>query len=155
MRITDFVSPGAVLFRLRSERRDGVIDELARGLAAAYPGLDEVRVRAALEERERLGTTGIGHGVAVPHGKVLEAKAVVGMLALSSQGVEVAAPDRRPARIFVAVLSPARQRTAHLEAMATIARELASSRLRKRLLAAADGTEVYGVLSDAAFIAGH
>jgi nitrogen PTS system EIIA component len=155
MRFTDFVAPGAVLFRLSSARRDGVIGELASAIAAAYPALDEARVHAALKERERLGTTGIGHGVAVPHGKVREVKSVVGLVALSSRGVDVAAPDRRLARIFVAVLSPVRPRTAHLAAMATIARDLASPELRKRLLAAADSGEVYGVLSDAAFLAGH
>ncbi len=153
MRIIDFVEPGAVRFRLDSDTRAGVIGELARGLASAYPALDPARVRAALEERERLGTTGIGRGVAVPHGKLAGAEAVVGFVALSRRGVDVAAPDRRPARIFVAVLSPARQQTAHLAAMATIGRELASQALRRRLLEAADAAEVYGVLADAAFIA--
>jgi nitrogen PTS system EIIA component len=154
MRIIDFVDPAAVLFRLDSDTRAAVVGELARGLASAYPALDHARALAALEERERLGTTGIGRGVAVPHGKLREAEAVVGCVALSRQGVDVGAPDRRRARIFVAVLSPARQRTAHLAAMATIARELASQTLRRRLLAAADAAEVYGVLADAAFIAG-
>jgi PTS system nitrogen regulatory IIA component len=153
MRIIDFVDPAAVLFRLESDTRVGVVGELARGLADAYPDLDRARAQSALEDRERLGTTGIGHGVAVPHGKLSRAHAVVGLIALSQRGVDVAAPDRRPARIFVAVISPVRRRTMHLEVMATIARELGSQALRRRLLTAADPAEVYGVLADASFIA--
>ena len=75
MRIIDFVDPAAVLFRLDSDSRAAVVGELARGLASAYPALDPARVQAALEERERLGTTGIGRGVAAPHGKLREAEA--------------------------------------------------------------------------------
>ena len=153
MRIIDFVDPTAVIFRLESEARPEVVRELAWGLADAYPRLDPAAALSALEQRERLGTTAIGHGVAVPHGKLPKGDAIVGLIALSRRGVDVAAPDRRPARIFVAFLSPSRKRTAHLDAMASIARELSSQALRRRLLAAADASEVYGLLSDAAFIA--
>jgi PTS system nitrogen regulatory IIA component len=154
MRITDFVAPAAVLHRLGSTTRPEVIEELARGLSAAYPPLAAPRILAALVERERLGTTGIGNGVAVPHGKLSGTDAVVGMVALAGSGVDVGAPDGRPARVFVAVLSPPRNPTAHLEAMAAIGRDLGNAALRKRLLAAANADEIYGILADAAFIAG-
>jgi PTS system nitrogen regulatory IIA component len=154
MRITDFVDPCAVVFRLRAATREEVLREMAEALAVAHPELRADRVLAVLQERERLGTTGIGQGVAVPHAKLENLSCIVGLVALADQGIDVAAADGRPARIFVAVLSPLRTRTGHLEAMATIGRELGSEPLRRRLLAARGPGEVYGLLADSQIIAG-
>ncbi len=149
MRIVDFVEPAAVLFRIDAIRRRHALEELATGLARSYDGLDPARVLALLAERERLGTTAIGNGVAVPNATSPHFERLVGLVGLAPHGIDVAAADRQPARIFVAVLSPTRERLRHLEAIEAVERELGHAPLRERLLAAQDADEVYGVLADA------
>jgi PTS system nitrogen regulatory IIA component len=154
LHVADLVDPSAVIPRLGSSDLRSALQEIAEGVASSYAGVDAARALRVLEQRDRLGTSGIGNGVAVPHARLAELDRIVGLVAVSPRGVDVRALDGQPARLFVALLSPARENVAHLEAMAAVARDMASARLRERLLAAGDAAEIYGVLRDAEFMTG-
>jgi len=140
MRIQDIVPPGAVVDGLRGGTKEGVLRELAEAACRQVPGLSPERIAAILMERESLGSTGIGEGVAIPHGKVPGIDRLVAVFGRSADGVQFASLDGKPARLFFLVLAPENSAGMHLKALARISRLLKDGRFRSRLLAA-DGPE--------------
>ena len=144
MRLADFIPAEGVLFRLESTDTASVIKELAAPLANLN-GLTPARVQTLLLERESLGSTALGDGIAVPHARGDVAR-IVGVLGLSDRGIEFEAPDKRPVRIFVAFVSP-KLGGGHLQALAAVGQTMANSGLRSRLLEAQNAAEVHALLS--------
>jgi nitrogen PTS system EIIA component len=144
MRILDFVSPKDALLRLQADEPAGVVREL--GLALAGPSqLDPDRLIKLLLHRERVGTTAVGHELAIPHARTPEVAATVGVIGLSARGIDFHAPDGLPVHVFVALVSPIHGGK-HLHALAAVTRELADPAVRKRLLQARDAAEAHQLL---------
>jgi PTS system nitrogen regulatory IIA component len=141
MRILDLVPPGAVVDGLRSETKEGVLRELSEVVCRLLPSLSPDRLASILMEREALGSTGIGEGVAIPHGKVPGIERLVAAFGRSLEGVQFASLDGKPARLFFLVVAPENSAGMHLKALARISRLLKDERFRRKLLAAegADG----------------
>jgi PTS system nitrogen regulatory IIA component len=141
MRILDLVPPGAVVDGLRSETKEGVLRELSEVVCRLLPSLSPDRLASILMEREALGSTGIGEGVAIPHGKVPGIDRLVAAFGRSPEGVQFASLDGKPARLFFLVVAPENSAGMHLKALARISRLLKDERFRRKLLAAegADG----------------
>jgi PTS system nitrogen regulatory IIA component len=141
MRILDLVPPGAVVDGLRSETKEGVLRELSEAACRLLPSISPDRLAAILMEREALGSTGIGEGVAIPHGKVPGIDRLVAVFGRSREGVQFASLDGKPARLFFLVVAPENSAGMHLKALARISRLLKDERFRRKLLAAegADG----------------
>jgi PTS system nitrogen regulatory IIA component len=141
MRILDLVPPGAVVDGLRSETKEGVLRELSEAVCRLLPPLSPERLTSILMEREALGSTGIGEGVAIPHGKVPGIDRLVAAFGRSREGVQFASLDGKPARLFFLVVAPENSAGMHLKALARISRLLKDERFRRKLLAAegADG----------------
>ncbi len=144
MKIAEFVPETGILFRIAASDAQGAVAELASALASVG-GVPPARLRSLLLERESLGSTGIGHEIAVPHAK-MDVPRTVGVLGLSEQGIDFGAPDGRRVRIFVAFVSPPQGAT-HLKALAAVAQELSDEGFRGKLLSAADARGVYCLLS--------
>jgi PTS system nitrogen regulatory IIA component len=138
MRILDIVPPGAVVDGLRAETKEGVLRELSEAVCRRVPALSSDRLTAILMEREGLGSTGIGEGVAIPHGKVPGIDRLVAAFGRSREGVQFASIDGKPARLFFLILAPENSAGMHLKALARISRLLKDERFRSRLLAAED-----------------
>jgi len=138
MRIQDIVPPGAVVDGLRAETKEGVLRELSEAVCRRVPALSSERLTAILMEREGLGSTGIGEGVAIPHGKVPGIDRLVATFGRSREGVQFASIDGKPARLFFLILAPENSAGMHLKALARISRLLKDERFRGRLLAAED-----------------
>jgi PTS system nitrogen regulatory IIA component len=138
MRIQDIVPPGAVVDGLRAETKEGVLRELSEAICRRVPALSSERLTAILMEREGLGSTGIGEGVAIPHGKVPGIDRLVAAFGRSREGVQFASIDGKPARLFFLILAPENSAGMHLKALARISRLLKDERFRGRLLAAED-----------------
>ncbi|HEU4950025.1 MAG TPA: PTS sugar transporter subunit IIA [Candidatus Deferrimicrobiaceae bacterium] len=138
MRILDIVPPGAVVDGLRAETKEGVLRELSEAVCRRVPALSADRLTAILMEREGLGSTGIGEGVAIPHGKVPGIDRLVAAFGRSREGVQFASIDGKPARLFFLILAPENSAGMHLKALARISRLLKDERFRGRLLAAED-----------------
>jgi PTS system nitrogen regulatory IIA component len=141
MRILDLVPPGAVVDALRAETKEGVLRELSEVICRLLPPLSPDRLASILMEREALGSTGIGEGVAIPHGKVPGIDRLVAAFGRSREGVQFASLDGKPTRLFFLVVAPENSAGMHLKALARISRLLKDERFRRKLLAAegADG----------------
>jgi mannitol/fructose-specific phosphotransferase system IIA component (Ntr-type) len=142
----DLIAPEAITLALAATDRRGAIAELSR-LLAGPSGLPGEQIRELLLKREDLGTTALGGGLAVPHERA-EVDRVIGALGLSREGIDFGAPDGKPVRIVVALLSPMTGNN-HLKALAAIAQTLADPSLRAKLLAARTAEEAHALFAQA------
>ena len=143
MKITDFLSVQTVIANLASHEKNAVLHELAEGLVAHYRDLDRKQVLDVLLERERISTTAIGEGVAIPHGKLPNVERVLGLFARSLDGVDFASLDGAPTHLFFVLIAPENAAADHLKALARISRLLKSDAFRRRLLAGKNSEELY------------
>lgn len=146
MKISDFLSPDAVIDSLASSDREGVLRELSERFAAVEPRLAAEQVLQVLEERERLGPTAVGNGVAIPHGKVAGLPGLLGCFARAPAAIPFGASDPEGSRLFFALLAPENAAGAHLRALARISRLLRRDELRQALLDAKDAQSIYNLL---------
>ncbi|HBO69388.1 MAG TPA: PTS fructose transporter subunit IIA [Deltaproteobacteria bacterium] len=138
MKILDIVTPAAVLDDLRAETKEGVLRELSEVISGMVPSLPADRLTSILMERESLGSTGIGDGVAIPHGKVAGIERLVAAFGRSRKGVQFHSLDGKPAHLFFVIMAPEYSAGMHLKALARISRLLKDERFRRSLLEAAD-----------------
>jgi PTS system nitrogen regulatory IIA component len=99
-----------------------------------------------LNEREKLGSTGIGEGVAIPHGKVGGLPKLVAAFAVSHAGVDFEAIDGKPSQIFFALVAPENSAGIHLKALARISRLFKNAKFRGQILEAKDAQEIYQLI---------
>jgi nitrogen PTS system EIIA component len=138
MQLAEILHVGRVTVSLQASDKDGVLRALAKLFAATTEALDADEVFRVLADREALASTGVGSGVAIPHGRIGGVEQLQAALAVHRGGVAFDAVDGRPAHIFVAVLAPERQPSEHLKALARISRLLRDERVRQGLLEAED-----------------
>jgi len=140
VRIQDILPPEAVVDGLLAETKEGILRELSEAICRRLPTLSPARLTAILMDREGLGSTGIGEGVAIPHGKIPGIDRLVAVFGRSRGGVQFASLDGKPTRLFFLILAPENSAGMHLKALARISRLLKDPRFRGRLLAA-EGVE--------------
>ena len=132
--------------RLPETDRESILRELSRRLAEGGVVADGETLYRLLEEREELGSTGIGHGVAVPHCKVDGLDRVVLAVGLSKEEIDFDSADGLPVRVFFVLLSPPDQPAAHLQSLAAVSRWAQGEGHLERLLACSDTAEIFTVL---------
>lgn len=132
MPLADLLSPKAVVPSLHARCKREALAALAER-AAALTGADADAIREALMEREKLGSTGVGRGVAIPHGKIEGLGAMTGLLARLDQPIDFEAVDEQPVDIIFVLLAPADASAAHLKALAKVSRLLRDERVREAL----------------------
>lgn len=147
MKITDFLTEEAVIPALKAREKDAVLAEMATGLVANHPALDEKKVLEVLVERERISTTAIGEGVAIPHGKLRGVERVLGIFARSPEGVDFASLDGGPTHLFFVLVAPENAAADHLKALARISRLLKDPSFRNRLLEAKTKQDIFGIIA--------
>jgi PTS system nitrogen regulatory IIA component len=145
MKILDTLKEGAIIAELNATDKKAVLEELTGTLAEASGVKQEEMIRVLLE-RERLGSTGIGGGIAIPHGKLRLLQSLLMAFGRSRKGVDFDAMDGKPAHLFFLLLAPENSTGAHLKMLARISRSLKNSAFRERLMNAADGRELYTVI---------
>ena len=138
MKIEDILSPELVLPDLNARTKVDVLVELATAIARRHPEVDRERLVQALEDRERLNSTALGEGVAIPHGKLPGIKRVFAAFARSRQGVDFQSLDGEPTHLFFLLVAPEDSAGAHLKALARISRLLKDESFRARLMQAPD-----------------
>ncbi len=151
MKLTEIVSPGAIVARLGSSDRDTVIGEMVDALITS--GAAEARLREELIsrilERERRGSTGFGRGIAVPHVKHKSVRSMAAAIGLSPTGVDFNALDKQPVFSIFLLLSPEDRPEDHLQAMEVIFKNLSKETFRRFLRQAATVEEVVALLEEA------
>ena len=145
MKIVEFLRADAVIANLSGQTGPAVLAELCRPLAAAQR-VDAQRLLETLLDREKLGSTGIGEGVAIPHGKVPGLPGLMASFGRSPQGVDFRAIDGRPTHLFFTLFAPENSAGAHLKALARISRIFKNPGFREAILKADGANEVYRLI---------
>jgi len=138
MKLGDFLSKELIIPELSARTKKAVLAELVAAVHFVQPELDETHVLDVLLEREALGTTGIGDGIAIPHGKIAELESVLVVVGRSAEGVEFDALDFEPCKIFFLVLAPEKVAGVHLRVLAHISRMLKEEDFRQQFLSASE-----------------
>jgi PTS system nitrogen regulatory IIA component len=146
MKIEDILAEELVLPDLTARSKTDVLVELATAVSAVHPELERERLVQALEDRERLNSTALGDGVAIPHGKLPGIKRVFAAFARSRQGVDFHSLDGGPTNLFFLLVAPEDSAGAHLKALARISRLLKDESFRQRLLEAPDAAVLYEII---------
>jgi PTS system nitrogen regulatory IIA component len=148
MKIDDILAEDMVVPALGGSSKSEVIEELAAVVARRHPEIDLARLVQALEDRERLNSTALGEGVAIPHGKLPGLKRVVAAFGRSPAGVDFSSLDGKPTHLFFLLVAPEDSAGAHLKALARISRLLKDESFRARLMAAADARALSRIIRD-------
>ena len=149
MKLFDPVSPAGVLDDLRGETKDDALRELSEAAARLVPTVSAEGVMGILQDRERLGSTGIGEGAAIPHGKVAGLDRLVTVFGRSRAGIQFQSLDGKPTHLFFLILAPENSAGLHLKALARISRLLKDARFRASLSDAPDAAALIRVLAEA------
>jgi nitrogen PTS system EIIA component len=148
MKIEDLLAEELVLADLQGRTKPAVIQELAAALAAHYPDVAYDALVQALDERERLNSTALGDGVAIPHGKLPGVKRVLAAFGRSAAGVDFQSADGKPTQLFFLLVAPEDSAGAHLKALARISRLLKDEQFRARLVATADAKALFAIIRE-------
>ncbi|MGD8271304.1 MAG: PTS sugar transporter subunit IIA [Desulfobacterales bacterium] len=145
MKILDVLPKKAILDDLKSKNKKGILEELVVPLAHST-GLNSEDLVRVLMERERLGSTGIGGGIGIPHGKIKDLDSLVLGFGLSRKGVDFESIDGEPTHIFFILITPEDSTGLHLKLLARISRILKNDHFKERLMNAADRDDIFDII---------
>ncbi len=145
MNILDVLHKEAILVDLQAKDKKGALDELVAPLAD-IAGIDHENLVRVLMERERLGSTGIGSGIGIPHGKFQGLKSLILGFGLSRSGVDFESMDGRPTHIFFLLITPENSTGLHLKLLARISKILKNDHFKEKLLHATDRDEIVSII---------
>jgi PTS system nitrogen regulatory IIA component len=148
MKIIDLLDPKHILPDLHATTKRGVLEELVAPLVPGAPGLDLQAVVDILLERERLGSTGIGDNIAIPHGKLPQLSQLMLAFGRSLKGVDFDSMDGKLSHLFFLLLAPVNSSGLHLKALAKISRMLMNQAFRDSLMKAAGAEDIFRLLAE-------
>ncbi|MEE9122352.1 MAG: PTS sugar transporter subunit IIA [Syntrophobacteria bacterium] len=148
MKMLDILDRECIIPELSSRTKKEVLEELAGALLNCKADLDKEALVEVLLEREQLGSTGIGDGIAIPHGKVPDLDELIVSFGRSTPGVAFDSMDGRPTHLFFLLIAPENSAGVHLRALAKISRLLKSAHFRQRLLEAGTEEELFRVIQE-------
>jgi PTS system nitrogen regulatory IIA component len=146
MPLTDIVAPQAVIPALKVNSKKQAIQELA-ARAAELTGQSEREILEILQQREKLGSTGIGNGIAIPHGKLPKLERLFGLFARLDRPIDFDALDAQPVDLVFLLLAPEPAGADHLKALARVARLMRTPDTAKMLRESRDAEAIYAVLT--------
>jgi PTS system nitrogen regulatory IIA component len=144
--LSDLIAPSAIIPALKVNTKKQAIQELA-ARAAALTGQNERLILEILLQREKLGSTGVGNGVAIPHGKLAKLGGLFGLFARLERPIDFEALDGQPVDLIFLLLAPEAAGADHLKALARVARLLRDPEIARRLRESRDADALYAVLS--------
>jgi len=147
MRILDALNKNAIIDDLKGKDKKGILEELVSPLVDTTGIVQETLVKVLIE-RERLGSTGIGGGVGIPHGKLDGLTSIVLGVGVSRSGVDFESMDGKPTHIFFLLLTPENSTGLHLKLLARISRLLKKDPFKEKLLQALDKDEIYHAIRE-------
>ncbi|RUM36502.1 MAG: PTS sugar transporter subunit IIA [Desulfobulbus sp.] len=138
-----------IILEMQSTSKDEALQELADAIHAACSDVDPAMLLTVLQEREQVGSTGIGNGVAIPHAKVPGLDRLVLCFGRSSTGISFEAIDNKPVHLFVQILSPTGMADEYLHSLARISRLLKKDANRRLLMQATDKEQILDLFNTA------
>lgn len=148
MKMMELLRKEFILEDLKAVGKREVLAELAGAFAKGEARFDLQEMLHVLLEREKLGSTGIGDGIAIPHGKLAGLEEIMVAFGRSQAGIDFDTMDGKPAHLFFLLMAPEESAGQHLKALAKISRMLKDADFRKRLLEAKGREELLGVFSE-------
>lgn len=148
MKLSEIFQPQFIIANLKSHDKKGVLEELSQIVTAQEPSLNKGILLQVLLERERLGSTGIGDGIALPHGKLRGLNRLLISFGRSIDGLNFDSIDEQHAYLFFLLIAPENSAGIHLKALAKISRMLKDGNFRRRLMDAKSGKEIYEIIID-------
>ena len=149
MDVTDLVQPKAIIPSLKASSKKQVLQELARK-ASEVSGADQRAIFDVLLERERLGTTGVGHGIAIPHGKLPDLERIYGVFARMDQPIPFDSIDDEQVDLIFLLLAPEGAGADHLKALARVSRLLRDRSVCTKLRGCESADAIYALFGEAA-----
>jgi len=147
MHLTDIISPDRVVSNVQATSKKRAFETISEVIASnAEVSMGANDIFDSLIARERLGTTAIGHGIAIPHGRIKESSKTIGAFLQLSEGIDCDALDNEAVNLIFAVLVPENTNEEHLQLLARLAKMFKNTELREKLLAAPDNTTLYDLL---------
>ncbi|NQT69395.1 MAG: PTS sugar transporter subunit IIA [Desulfobacteraceae bacterium] len=147
MKILDVLHKEAIISDLKAIDKQGVLEELVMPIAS-IAGINQDYLVRVLMERERLGSTGIGEGVGIPHGKLKDLASLFLGFGLSRKGIDFESMDGQPTHIFFLLVTPENSTGLHLKLLARISRILKNEFFRQKLMDAANSDEIYSIIQE-------
>jgi len=147
MELTDLLSPDSVICNLRAASKKLVLQDLARR-AAVVTGLSERAIFDTLLEREKLGSTAVGHGIAIPHGKLAELDRLYGLVAKLEHPIDFDSADDQPVDLVFLLLAPEAAGADHLKALAKVSRLLRDEGMCDLLRHAKTSSALYELVTE-------
>jgi PTS system nitrogen regulatory IIA component len=147
MKILEVLDQKAINIDLKAKDKKGLLDEMVAPIAVATGATPEELVKV-LQERERLGSTGIGGGIGIPHGKLKNLKELTLGFGLSRSGVDFESMDGRPTHIFFLLLTPENSAGLHLRLLARISRMLKNEEFKQRLMQVENANDVLDIIRE-------
>ncbi|MDO9230513.1 MAG: PTS sugar transporter subunit IIA [Syntrophales bacterium] len=148
MKITEMLKREFVLEHLKAANKRDALAELAGVFAQGRINVDSEAMLHVLLERERLGSTGIGDGIAIPHGKLPGLEEMVVSFGRSREGIAFEAMDGKPVHLFFLLMAPENSAGQHLKALAKISRMLKDANFRKNLLEAKMHEDLFRIIAE-------
>ncbi|HHQ48238.1 MAG TPA: PTS sugar transporter subunit IIA [Acidobacteria bacterium] len=149
MKLQQLIQPNRVVLGLEASDAEEAIAVVGE-LISEELGVPAQKVAAALMEREKLGSTGVGDGFAIPHCKLPGISEIIVAVIRFNEGVEFHSPDGKPVRLMFVVISPPDQPAAHLQVLSQIARVLKRKDVRRKLLEAEDAAAIVALIQESA-----
>ena len=147
MTLLDLISEKSIIIGLKGTKKQEIIEELVSALDEGSQITNRGQMLEAVLQREGIMSTGIGHGIAIPHGKSEAAKTLSGVLGTKEEGVDFESLDGQPVYIFFLLVSPANVSGPHIKALARISRLLKGENFRNLLIQAKSPKEVLSIIS--------
>ena len=147
MKLTDILDESSIVADLQASNKAEALEILVEAMTNSNPTVDKQEILNVLLEREELGSTGIGDGIAIPHGKSPNLSQIISGFGLSKVGIEFDSLDGKPAYLFFLLVAPENSVGIHLKMLARISRMLKNTEFRNKLLNANSQHEIYQIIS--------
>ncbi len=148
MNISALLNEQLILPELEGTTKQHILEEVVKQLALVHPGINAGELLKALLEREKLGSTGIGNGIAIPHGKLAGLSDIILVFARSTAGVPFEAIDGKPIHLIFLLVAPAHSTGGHLKALARLSRLLKNDDFRRALLTAPTAQDILKTITE-------
>ncbi len=148
MRVVDILKEEMVIPELENDAKHEILRELSQRLATLEPHVDVDNLVAILLKREDLGTTAIGEGIAIPHGKISDLNRITAVFGIKHGGVDCGSLDGKPTKLFFLLVAPEDSAGVHLKALARVSRLLKNPAFREQLLLTQSQAALYKLISE-------
>jgi PTS system nitrogen regulatory IIA component len=148
MKILEILAPEAIIPAMRATTKGEALQELATRLATLHPEIEGARLAQVLLDREALGSTAIGEGIAIPHGKLPGVTNVLAAFGRSPNGLDFDSLDGNPTRLFFLLVAPEDSAGIHLKALARVSRLLKDKSFRDRLAAGGTQEQLFAIIKE-------